>query len=133
MAEVKETITALRISARNNYTQRDAQDITVWGTDGEVTQVEVAIGLDTAATEGIERRGNSGTGAGATLMATVDGEGEEPIESMSNKLVAALPAGSVKKLRRFISDHRGDTVWDGRNHVPVCREYCTELLASIRG
>jgi len=137
-----ERIVGLRVSARNNYSCTGEQDITTWEETGEespITQVDVAIGLDEARAEGIERRGYSGMGAGAMLLAAVAVNDEEPgedddeeIASLDHPLVQQLPRGEVRRLRRYIAECRRRQVWDGHNHVTVCADTCNVLLARIR-
>ena len=127
-----EKITALRVRARNNRTLVNEQDITTWECHGAgLSQVDVAIGLDRTNEEAIERRGYSGIGAGAVLLATIDGD-EEEIESMSHPAVATLPVGDVRQLRHYISEARDSQVWDGHNHVCAGACYSQELLRAIR-
>ena len=136
--EPQERIVKLRVQARSNYTQRAEQDITAWECSVP-TQVDVAIGLDTAHSEAVDRMGCSGMGAGARLLATVQsGEeqvdecDEEELNGLYHTLVAALPLGSVRKLRRFIAEARAETVWDGNNRIHLEPRSSIELLASFR-
>jgi len=131
-----ETITKLRVQSRNNYTLSTEQDITAWCWHGVITRVAVAIGLDTARREAIEREGYSGTGAGARLLAMLSDETEEEVEDMTNSLVAALPliAGNcqMRDLRETIKRGRRADVWNGNNFVAVPAENCSAILHEIR-
>ena len=146
MAQNNETerIVSLRVRARNNYTCRDEQDITTWDdTDyDDVTQVAVAIGLDEAERESIERRGYSGLGAGAVLLARIVDEGDDPededagteeeIDSLDHPLVRRLPVGSIRQLRGYIAQERDEEYWNGHNMVTIPATRCEELLRKIR-
>ena len=132
-----EKIVALRVSARNNFTLSSEQDMTVWEYDGEITQADVAVGLDTARREAVERNGCSGMGAGARLLAKLgtDDEDEEEIRSMIHPLVAALPVladGKMQLLRKTIKLGRKPDVWNGNNHVAVPATNCEDLIDRIR-
>jgi len=138
-----ERIVGLRVSARNNYTCTSEQDITAWRSrgNGPISQVLVAIGLDTAEAEAVERRGCSGTGSGAHLLALIatdeklselTDDDEEEITSLNHPLVRELPVGDVRQLRQHISEQRRSQVWDGHNHVSIPPDHGNMLLAQIR-
>ena len=128
-------ITGLRVRGRNNYSLVAEQDLTPWQSK-RITHVSEAIGLDEALADGIQRRGCSGTGAGARLLATVvDVEGEETeieVAGLHDPLVADLPFGSVRQMYRFAAQSRGYTVWDGHNYISPGCPATDELIERYR-
>ena len=101
----------------------------------------VATALDLTREEAIERRANSGLGAGARLeaifnnddTANEDSVGEE-ITSMNDAIVCDILLGNDARasLRKFVHSQRRSTVWDGHNHVECPHEVSAELLDSLR-
>lgn len=124
------------IRRENNYVRRNHD------TGENFTLAEVAVALDMADAESIERRANSGMGAGAYLEAVFDDDetgdvytvGEE-ISSLDDSILNGLEAigpGDVKTLRKFIHHARTHTVWNGNNHVTLPRKYSSVILAKKR-
>lgn len=126
-----ETITKIAVLGRNNYTLRNEQRIKIneWG---EPTQVAAAIACDTAASEAIRRQGYSGIGAGAWVEITLDDDTTETGCSMDHPLIRALPFGSVRQLRQFISEQQKREIWDGHNHIAAVHAAASDLLRDYR-
>jgi hypothetical protein len=142
LANTQERLTGYRLRVSNNYTCMDEQNMVSHATSaiGEtLTQAEIAIALDECVDEDIERRGYSGTGAGAYLEVVFndadindrDSDAEQ-INDMNNALVKNLPLGDTKLLRRFIQHQRNSQIWDGHNYRQANCRHARELLEKIR-
>ena len=136
-----ETITGMRIVARNNYSLQREQFIITHSASFDVsgpTRAEIAIELDEAVDEAVERRGYSGFGAGARMEIVFNGDdpddediaGEE-IESLEHSLVKNLPLGNRALLHRHIYSQRKSSVWDGHNHRPGCIYHAEQVVAAM--
>ena len=95
------------------------------------TQVDVAALLDDAAYQTLVEHGAASAHA-EIGYGQPDDEDYEPVESMGHPDVVALPLGTPAEARRAIRKRRGDSAWDGHNHVPRPVFELTELLARMR-
>ena len=134
----EDRVTGFRVIARNNYSRRNEQNLIVNAGSG-ADQGTFAIALDSACTEAIRRRGNSGLGAGAYVeMVFNDDDPEDKetvgktVETLSHPLISVLPlvgqGSSIQSLRQAIGSAKRRTVWDGHNHVPQSYVYAATIL-----
>lgn len=143
-----ERVAGMRLSARNNYTLAAEQDISLMERQFDAarpcTQADVAMLLDRAENEEVERRGYSGRGAGCTALLRIGEAGgiaaddadyepqEEEVCDLAHPLVRAMAPGSLWHLRRFIGRMRRASVWDGHNHARCSHGFASLLVDEIR-
>lgn len=119
--ETKTTIKVLgfKMYANNNYTCTSEQNMLQY--EYKPTLCKLAEALDDAQMEARERVGYSGAGAGAYVMAVLQGENGETIESeihsLNNDLVSELEHGSDWHLRRYRGKMKKSQYWDGHNFI----------------
>lgn len=114
------------------------------------TLVDVAMALDNAEEDDIDKRGYSGRGAGAWLELLdvenaydADGkplnvgdiviEGSERIASVFDTRLSGMCVGNVRRLRRYYRDQSNSSAWNGHNHVPLPLTNTHDLLDWCRG
>ena len=103
------------------------------------TLADVAVFLDLADGESIERHGHGGHGAGCHVEAVFDGDdpddedcGCEDVASPDDRMFDGLPLGSPHILRQHIANRRKSSCWDGHDYVPAPSRHAKDVLARIR-
>lgn len=136
----KEKITGIRIIGKNNYSLVTEQFI-IGLSNKTPTQQDVARFLDLAEEQAIERRGNSGSGAGAYVEALFDNDDPRDADSpgmeidsldQCSQLPVLRPGRKTSRtLRIFINKQKRDSVWDGHNYTPCPYSNTLKLLERI--
>lgn len=134
-----EKITGMRIVAWDNYTNPDRRVCSDYVWDNDIDQVSIAMALDNTNAIAIKQSGCSGMGSGAELQLVfsdddaddINAEAEK-IDSMDHLLVRRLPQGKAKYLRKFISESRDKTCWNGNNNISYPTYESENLLDEIR-
>jgi len=128
------TIIRFTVFESLNYTCTDDQRMR--GSSFPATLQGLAQALDRATRDGIERRGYSGTGAGAWVEAEFDADDDSlnvEIGSLSSRILTLcepLPDGDKSPLAmiRWVGRFERAQVWDGHNHVCVRSEHVRALF-----
>ena len=129
-----DTVIKLELRADNNYTLRNEQNLLVEKWDNP-TVADAAIAIDMAANEAIERRGYSGIGAGALILAVFDDGTSEEIyldDIAHYNWAEETPRKSIRRRRQFVSATRKNGVWDGHNHIKCSFRASKALLWKLR-
>jgi len=114
----------IQIIARNNYTLRSEQRIITgtWSGDRRPIDCELVHEIfDLAEAEGVERRGYSGTGAGARVVIVNEAGDEMEVKSPGEaiEVLGNLPQGSRMRAFKFRARRARRAVWNGHNFVAV--------------
>jgi hypothetical protein len=95
--------------------------------------VDVAAALDQADEERIRGAGSFGMDVDAYAEAVFDDGTAERVYVPHDPVFAALPQGTAREARAFVTEQASATVWNGNNHVGAPYGHTRTMLEAIRG